>query len=653
MTQTNFAFPVKLDGSFEVNTANIAKFYSHVEKEHKGGYYPLGGNTIWHGGIHLRVARGTEVFATLPGKIVAARLPENEGIAIRRYGHIGFILLEHVFKSQKLYSLYCHLDNLPLSASNQKIQKIAWLASGGIQQNLDRMKTGAVVKFDIPVKAGDLLWFSGEYGSPGSGTQAGTPMYSAAPGSYGGMPVAPIVIPSSRTGLLHWEVFSEAQIFNKGPLATPPQTLRPWQVAEDTDENFNVDQKTILDLFPRSMTDDENLTTGELATFYKDDLNGNASSLRDTACRFVSEWGIPDLEQACKELKNRWPFLPSPQDNIEPFQWWKQAATAGVALPASPHVWHYHPVRILEEALWISQNTPYGNFALALNDNDSTKLWGGEIRTVKGDFVAELQRDLVALGYWISDGATTNGMVTDGKFSKRTKGAVCTFQRELALPETGIVDRGTASKIKECRAKTGWNRPSHVAGTYGDFLQLKPSNHIRRYLEDIDGNGVVTDNWGRSEVIDLLNTLADDWAAKGNGAIQIGDISAYEGGAKSGHNSHKKGTQVDICYGNATNITSSSFDREKSLEYANAVIAAGAHWILFNCKYVVDSISTASAMIKHHHHFHVEATSQTYLRDAANECALCHADVYKACTYSGKIKREESTEEATETAGTK
>lgn len=613
MPQTNFALPIKLDGSNEVNAESIAKYYAHVEKDHRGGYYPLGANTIWHGGIHIRASRGTEVFSMLSGKIIAAKLPENEGVAIRRYGHIGFILLEHVFKSQKLYSLYCHLDNTPLSENDPKIAQVAWLATGGIAANLGRLKTGDLVKFDIPVKAGDLLWFSGLHGSP-----------------------------SSRAELLHWEVFSEARLFDEVPLATPPQTLRPWRVVADTDGNFNVDSPKIRGMLPAAISEDGNLTLDEIVAFYKGNPQGKAATLRDTACRFVSEWGIPDLDQACKELKNRWYFEASPKDNIAPFQWWQQAIEAQVALPSSPHVWHYHPVRILEEVKWIEDTAPYGGFVLALNDSDATKQWGGEVRTVDGAFVAELQRDLVALGYWVSDGNTTNGMVVNGVYSIRTKGAVCTFQRELTLPETGVVDRVTGNKIKECRSNSEWVRPSHIAGAYGEFVQLKPSNNLRRYLENIDASGVVTDNWGLATTMDLLQSAGRSWIEDGKSPFHVGDISLYNGGTMRPHTSHQIGQQVDIWHPLCCDIRKPSYNKTQALELAQQFAQSGFTQILFNCKYVTENCGPAVAKPGHEHHFHLEAVSSGSTSDASHECKFCKKSVYDACDYAQKATRTDT-----------
>jgi len=70
-------------------------YYQHTEVDHKGGYFPIGANTVWHGGVHLRVNRGTPVRALWDGKLVAARLPDDPALASAHFGSRNFVLLAH------------------------------------------------------------------------------------------------------------------------------------------------------------------------------------------------------------------------------------------------------------------------------------------------------------------------------------------------------------------------------------------------------------------------------------------------------------------------------------------------------------------------------------------------------------------------------
>ncbi|HVK65772.1 MAG TPA: peptidoglycan-binding protein, partial [Polyangium sp.] len=89
------SFPVALKDSRVASPENAAAYYAHTEVESKGGYYPLGANTVWHGGVHLHVAEGTQVVAPYKGKVIAARLPSDPKKAITHYGSMSFVLLQH------------------------------------------------------------------------------------------------------------------------------------------------------------------------------------------------------------------------------------------------------------------------------------------------------------------------------------------------------------------------------------------------------------------------------------------------------------------------------------------------------------------------------------------------------------------------------
>lgn len=86
-----------------------------------GGYYPIGINQNWHGGIHIHSSVGTEVHAMFDGVLVAARV----GSKMSQYGlntplgSNNFVVLRHDIpmpKSQPLrvFSLYMHLGPLDI-----------------------------------------------------------------------------------------------------------------------------------------------------------------------------------------------------------------------------------------------------------------------------------------------------------------------------------------------------------------------------------------------------------------------------------------------------------------------------------------------------------------------------------------------------------
>jgi hypothetical protein len=406
----------------------LSKAYSHIEKEHVGGYYPIGANTVWHGGIHFHVPQDIEINACMNGTIIAARLPESPEIALKHYGSRNFILLSHDLYGKKVFSLYMHLKNIPLDSNNALIKNISWVNQAGGQKFLDSLKTGKVVKLNVPVHGGACLWHTGEYGSK-----------------------------DSRAKLLHWEIFSQDNVFKKcqpvagnlikpqgespwpsaggtllvkevnasknttdsgtwislrvtkcnhsnapdteykkinwkvtidgtdqpvlsgiGPVLyyfissdqkgkkltfypyknSPSQSIKTevqvstsdkfaWQEFEDSDSNYNADNKAILNLFGKELLGSDNLlTSDELKKYYKSDAKG-VENLRKSICKFCSEWGIPNLDEAIDKLKGRF-FNFGLKDRIEPYLFWKEAVDAGVPIPASPNVYHYHPLRFME-----------------------------------------------------------------------------------------------------------------------------------------------------------------------------------------------------------------------------------------------------------------------------------------------------------------
>jgi peptidoglycan hydrolase-like protein with peptidoglycan-binding domain len=79
----------------EVNESSVALTHTHVETSSLGGYFPLGANNLWHGGVHLGATPRSTLLAPLDGTIVAARLdpaPDPDRMA---FGSTNFIVLRH------------------------------------------------------------------------------------------------------------------------------------------------------------------------------------------------------------------------------------------------------------------------------------------------------------------------------------------------------------------------------------------------------------------------------------------------------------------------------------------------------------------------------------------------------------------------------
>lgn len=79
----------------KIRAALALELHAKVESSPHGGYYPLGANNHWHGGVHLRMPRGTTLHAPFDATIVAARLDSDPKSALKPDGHTNFILLRH------------------------------------------------------------------------------------------------------------------------------------------------------------------------------------------------------------------------------------------------------------------------------------------------------------------------------------------------------------------------------------------------------------------------------------------------------------------------------------------------------------------------------------------------------------------------------
>ena len=166
-------------------------------------------------------------------------------------------------------------------------------------------------------------------------------------------------------------------------VAAPP----PWWAAEDPDADFQADADEVLALFERldtTLIDRDlfaervvvavearregtaapprpaleraggavepagDLAYDELGLFYAADVGGRAGRLRHAVCRFVSEWGMPDVRAAVDALGVSAPAATAAA--VERHQWWAEARAAGCDLPEEPRLWHYHPLSFLLHA---------------------------------------------------------------------------------------------------------------------------------------------------------------------------------------------------------------------------------------------------------------------------------------------------------------
>ncbi len=173
LVRENNSFPVVLsDGKTIANLLEKAKVERQAERYYElneeglpgegtgaptGGWFPVGRNQTWHGGIHLPGRKGREVLAMVNGQLVAARFNAKPTLL----GSNNFVVLRHAIeipgrdkkKKQELifWSLYMHLDPIDFDEKNKeawpewytKLLRLDAGAAAGEEAGLDSDRKGA------------------------------------------------------------------------------------------------------------------------------------------------------------------------------------------------------------------------------------------------------------------------------------------------------------------------------------------------------------------------------------------------------------------------------------------------------------------------------------------------------------------------------
>ncbi len=133
------AFPIELEDGKNVATllepdkvrAYAQEYFRANESALGGGWYPIGINQTWHGGIHLKKPKGSPVYNMFDGVVVAGRFGKKP----TRMGHNNFLVLRHEIdvptrqkektKAFVFYSLYMHLG--PIDFENVTKDHPEWV----------------------------------------------------------------------------------------------------------------------------------------------------------------------------------------------------------------------------------------------------------------------------------------------------------------------------------------------------------------------------------------------------------------------------------------------------------------------------------------------------------------------------------------------
>ncbi|MDR9751059.1 pesticin C-terminus-like muramidase [Pseudomonas sp. SZMC_28357] len=151
MTETiskieKWSYPLKTAAD---ETADPQQFYRALAKA-RDGYYPLGANGLWHGGVHFDEDTGlvndaTEVRCIADGEVVAYRIdevyPTSEFGSMRALYSTGFVLVKHRLEipadpgaqpapGLTIFSLYMHLLDWSTYRATPILGRPAFWSSG-------------------------------------------------------------------------------------------------------------------------------------------------------------------------------------------------------------------------------------------------------------------------------------------------------------------------------------------------------------------------------------------------------------------------------------------------------------------------------------------------------------------------------------------
>lgn len=312
------------------------------QEQHGAGYFPVGPYgewKLWHGGVHMPGKRGTPIYASFTGQIVAACMGKSSQI-----GSNNFVLLRHDVSlgpvSMRFFALYYHLDDEFDDAGDSKKHEPKWLADPQWQSYKAAVKAGKARKGDIvllgiPISAGEQL---GRIGV------AGPPAY--------------------REAQFHFEIFAQDERLNK----VEPNA---WKKVFGTGGGRFSDAAELnaaIDVSPK----DGKFSRRELMKYFSS--NAGRKALHRYAVLHMSEW-IGPLEGWKIELRHAPDFADMSDtdfddlvnNQIAPTLWWdakakhydpdpkkqgqvqkKTTVAAWANLPFSGIVYHYHPIAFVK-----------------------------------------------------------------------------------------------------------------------------------------------------------------------------------------------------------------------------------------------------------------------------------------------------------------
>ena len=176
-----WSYPLKIDGA---GGTDPQQYYAALAKA-QDGYYPLGSNGLWHGGVHFDEASGlvsaqSEVRCIADGQVVAYRIDDTYPATVytdrTAFASTGFVLVKHHLEVPApptpsadsgaaqaagpiltFYSLYMHLlDMEGYRTKTPMLERPSYWVNGGYQvkASVSDPVEGLNVRADLPGTAG-------------------------------------------------------------------------------------------------------------------------------------------------------------------------------------------------------------------------------------------------------------------------------------------------------------------------------------------------------------------------------------------------------------------------------------------------------------------------------------------------------------------
>jgi N-acetylmuramoyl-L-alanine amidase len=311
-----FFFPLSVRGYSDVpldadDLRRSAMAFFRNSEERASAFFPVGPSGLWHSGIHLRGVPGEPVYAPVRGRLLAARLGDDQQGSSR-----ALVLMRHDVDVAgariSFYSLLAHLGPQKIS-SQSEVQWIRDLVRAGDQKALNALARGEVALLDIPIEAGDVV---GSVGWVRRGAELGPD--------------------------LHFEIFTADR---------PPDVLaRTFRFMAADSDGLLLSRGGVF----TSIDDDgdKHLTVEEVRHFFREGDPTQRQALRQMAFRHIHEWGdrLADPDQAVGLLRGagaREQVRRLYERTVANYVFWDARVGAHAGLPRNQVIYSFHPITFL------------------------------------------------------------------------------------------------------------------------------------------------------------------------------------------------------------------------------------------------------------------------------------------------------------------